>query len=72
MHLDEDQQKYIKIKEIKCPRGSDIFLTGEIVHLETGKTMQYLAKCSNNKSPENVMCCRSGMIWNNEFHYIWD
>jgi hypothetical protein len=72
MHLDEEQLKYLECYEIKCPCGSDIILHSEIVHKESGKTTQYLAKCSNNKSPENIICCRAGMIWKNEFHYNWD
>ena len=73
MHLDEEQSKYIKFEEIKCPCGSDIILTGEIIStVEEKKHVQYLLKCSNNKSPENVLCMRGGMIWKNEFLYNWD
>jgi len=72
MHLDEEQSKYIKFEEIKCPCGSDIVLTGEIMSNEKEQHVQYLLKCSNNKSPENVVCCRSGMFWKGELFYNWD
>lgn len=73
MHLDEEQSKYIKFEEIKCSCGSDIVLTGQLVsNNKDAKHIQYLLKCSNNKSPDNVFCGRCGMFWKNEFFYNWD
>jgi hypothetical protein len=72
MHLDDEQSKYIKFEEIKCTCGSDITLKGELLSKDGEKHIQYIFKCSNNKSPENVLCCRSGFMKNNELFYFWD